>query len=453
MKISTNILSIINSIGLGSLLKRHTWRDSYNPLRTLDIKKAVSMLESGERGAYAELQWCYRYIEMQDHLLPVLIERRIAALKKLDWNIKLRDDVPPEQMELAKLQQKRLRQIYEQIDNLPGVWAALLLAQFRGFAHLQIIRDDNDEITELREIEQWLWVRDGLHGVWKYNATGSLGVLSGEDVDLTQFVIREVPRPINRYALIYFVLRSITVKDWAAYIETWGLPNVFVNMPAGVAPDHVDKYLAMAKQVVGDARGVLPHGATVSNVSVGTSSTDAYKTFLDWLEASLVLRGTGGKLTMLTAATGMNDSQASTHADAFEDLAIADASDISALLEKNISTPALKRDFAGAKQWAYFAIAANEETDTAAIVDDAAKLSGAGYVIDPKQLTEKTGYNITRREAVAGAGTMLQNRMPAHAINQASRPTADDAFFQQLYAATDEAIIAGWQDADNDAQP
>jgi hypothetical protein len=37
--------------------KDHRWRDGYNPLRGLGLPRLVSLLEAGERGQYADLQW------------------------------------------------------------------------------------------------------------------------------------------------------------------------------------------------------------------------------------------------------------------------------------------------------------------------------------------------------------------------------------------------------------
>ncbi|MCS6248684.1 MAG: hypothetical protein H2173_14515, partial [Opitutus sp.] len=42
------------------------WRAQFNPLRSLTFQRAVSLLEEGERGAYAELQWTYRFIEKRE---------------------------------------------------------------------------------------------------------------------------------------------------------------------------------------------------------------------------------------------------------------------------------------------------------------------------------------------------------------------------------------------------
>ena len=46
-----------------SLRDMNRLRASYNPLRGLDIQRAVKLLEDGERGAYASLQWTNRFAE------------------------------------------------------------------------------------------------------------------------------------------------------------------------------------------------------------------------------------------------------------------------------------------------------------------------------------------------------------------------------------------------------
>ena len=43
--------------------KNNGWRDQYNPLRGMSLPKLVSLLEAGERGSYADLQWFYHYQE------------------------------------------------------------------------------------------------------------------------------------------------------------------------------------------------------------------------------------------------------------------------------------------------------------------------------------------------------------------------------------------------------
>ena len=67
------MLSIYNT-------KDHRWRDAYNPLRGLGMPKLVSLLEAGERGQYADLQWLYHYMERSDAMIASVLQRRRAAL-------------------------------------------------------------------------------------------------------------------------------------------------------------------------------------------------------------------------------------------------------------------------------------------------------------------------------------------------------------------------------------
>ena len=75
--------------------KDHGWRDSYNPLRGLGMPKVVSLLESGERGQYADLQWFYHYMERSDAMIASVLQRRRAALLSVDWDIRQVSDADP----------------------------------------------------------------------------------------------------------------------------------------------------------------------------------------------------------------------------------------------------------------------------------------------------------------------------------------------------------------------
>ncbi len=77
--------------------KNNAWRDAYNPLRGMSLPKLVSLLEAGERGAYADLQWFYHYMERSDAMIHAVIQRRRAALLACDWDIRLSAEVGSEQ--------------------------------------------------------------------------------------------------------------------------------------------------------------------------------------------------------------------------------------------------------------------------------------------------------------------------------------------------------------------
>jgi phage gp29-like protein len=369
------------------------WRDQYNPLRGLTIRRAASLLEEGERGALADVQWTYRYVEMQDATLGALIERRTSAIQQLSWEIKTRDDVPAAKAATAAAQAAALRETYEGIGNLTAALEFLVLASFRGYSHLEKVWQGG-RLVELAPIEQWFWVRQGTAGPWLYNAQAKFGVTSGEEVPAGRLVVREVRMPINRVGLIAYVRKGLSQKDWDAYIESYGVPAVFILMPPDVPDGKADEYLTTAEQVAGDARGVLPNGADIKTVDAGARGNNPFLEHIRYQDEQVVLRGTGGLLTMLNEATGIGSGQSESHQNTFEAIARAEAAEISELLRRTIDLEVLARATPGEPAWAYFELAAREEMDTTAVVRDVAILARAGFQVSAEWVKEKTGYEL-----------------------------------------------------------
>lgn len=399
--------------------KANSWRDQWNPLRGLTMARAIQLLEAGERGEFADLQWLYRFIEMTDPTLVALLARYDGGLLKLDWDIKLVDDDQIEEtgsMALAEDQQATLKEAYNRIGNLRCTFSHLISARFRGYAHLQkwtaddVLRlsDQNpnlygefadtsasgSDIVRLEPVEQWYWCRQGLNGAWNYNPKASSGARVGQEINYEDFIIRECPRPVNRIGLINFLYANLARKDWAGFIEEFGIPPTFIIGPPGVDKAKEQEFLSVAQRIISDSRGYLPNGSTVATVGDAIRGTQPFKEFLDDLRAMTVLAGTGGKLTMLTES-GSGTLAGGAHQDAWEDIVQAEASQISEEFQKQFDEDILEAAFPGKPRLAYFEICANEETDTKAVIDEIEALSRAGYQVDPEEVSEKTGYTVT----------------------------------------------------------
>lgn len=89
------------------------WRDGLNPLRALGIRRVVTLLEAGERGEFADLQWTNRTVEKRFPVLRGLVTRRAAALLKLDWDIRVSSEIPKGMESLAEEQRLALREAYD----------------------------------------------------------------------------------------------------------------------------------------------------------------------------------------------------------------------------------------------------------------------------------------------------------------------------------------------------
>lgn len=221
--------------------------------------------------------------------------------------------------------------------------------------------------------------------------------MDGEDVPEPRFLSREVSRPINRVALIAFVRKALSQKDWDGFIETYGIPAVFIVMPEDVPEEKSEEYLEMADQVTGDARGVLPGGSEVKTVDNGARGNNPFKDHIAYQDEQVVLRGTGGKLTML-AESGSGTLGGSVHAETFQAIARAEAAEISEIFRKCIDAEIIERVTPGEDAYAYFELAANEEMDPAQVVKDLVSLEAVDLQADEKWIEEKTGYPVRRKE-------------------------------------------------------
>lgn len=318
------------------------WRDNYNPIRGLVIARAIYILESADRGDFPELQLVMRKIERRFPVLKGLKARRLAALEKLDWEIRIVDQLPDGVTRAdAEAQQAFLRSRYELIENLTEAIAFLATAEFRGYAILQKHRfNDGGQfdgaVRELHWLPQDQFSRNGQFGDFFYNQNSTFGAgidsclallgesnrIGSDELPREDFIIREVESPLYEIALIAFVNWAMGRKDWAAFTEIFGLPNGVAIMPANIPPGMEDEYRTAAERVADGISGALPNGSDIKFPTAGVRGKAPFKDFCDAQDADVVLAGTGGRLAMLTADKGgLGNGPALEHASAFDEIA------------------------------------------------------------------------------------------------------------------------------------
>ncbi len=373
------------------------WRAQYNPLRGLTIAQLVTMLEASERGNYARLQWLYRFVEKRNPTLRAVLQRRQAALTRLDWDIRFRESTTNPRT-LAARQAAVLREAYEGIGNLREAVAFLALAEFRGYAHLERCLDKRGRTVRLQPVPQWFWARLGPEAPWQYNAQARPGLpMPGDPVlDPTKFIFREFDSPIDEIAVIAHVRQSLSQKDWDGFVETYGLPPLFLELPPDIPAEREAEYQAQAEAIIGDARGTVPHGTKIHTVDSGARGQNPFAEHLRYQDEMIVLAATGGKLTVLTES-GSGTLAGSAHQRAFDDLTESEAALISEIFQQQFDRPLLEKHFPGQPPLAYFELAATRSLDPSDVIDQALKLARAGYEIDPAELSEKTGYRVRLR--------------------------------------------------------
>ena len=376
------------------------WRAQYNPLRGLTIAQLVTMLEAAERGNYARLQWLYRFVEKRNSTLRAVLQRRQASLTRLDWDIRLRDGKTPSlgDRRLPARQAAVLREAYERIENLREAVTFLALAEFRGYAHLERHFDRQGRTVALKPVPQWFWARLGPDAPWQYNAMARPGLPMPDDpvLDPARIIFREFDSPVDEIAVIAHVRQSLSQKDWDGFVETYGLPPLFLELPPDIPAEREAEYQAQAEAIIGDARGTVPHGTQIHTVDSGARGQNPFAEHLRYQDEMIVLAATGGKLTALTES-GSGTLAGGAHQRAFDDMTEGEAALISEIFQQQFDAPLLEQVFPGQPQMAYFELAATRSLDPGDVINQALTLARAGYEIDPAELSEKTGYRLKLR--------------------------------------------------------
>lgn len=409
-------------------LQFSAWRSGVNPLAGLTLPRLVTLLIQAEQGYYAEIQWVYRYIEKRDSTLMAVKSRRLAALRKLDWSVKVMEEfktlgkdgktiATPQ----AERQRAALAEVYEGIDNLKQAVGFLAGAAFRGFAHLEKHYRNNrpsEGIHHLEPVPQWYWARRNPNPQWYYNAAAQQ-TNRGKWIDNKHFVILEHDAAIDEIAAIAHVRKAMSKQDWDGYLRAFGIAPMFVELPLGTGAAGTPEYQELVDQIMSNSRGVLPNGARLATVPDGSRGGRPFKEHQDAQNEEIVLAATGGLLTALTQATGISGGgQSDNHRDAFDDIATGAAGDISEAFQAQIDNGFLDEKFPDEEHMVYFDLASEEIGDGDRAIEDAKGLKSAGYEIETAQLSDKTGYKLVNLREVAEQAAKEQQEAEAKAAKE-----------------------------------
>jgi phage gp29-like protein len=386
------------------------WRENYNPIRNFTMRRVVELLELGQRGDTAYLQWAYHFAERRNATLAGLIARCEAPLAQFDWHIKIKNEPPPGLDErtfvtLADEQRRTLQDAYNGIDNLRAAILHLHKADFRGYAHLQKHRTPDGDVAHLEILDQWCICRDGLNGNWWWNPDsrstsaplqflGADFCIGGDRLPLADFIIRECERPIDEIGLVDTARRMLCEKDWDGFIEIYGIPGGVVEMPANVPPGKEAEYEAAAKQVSEGGSGAMPSGSKYYPNN-GPRSEDPFTPRLKRLDEALILAGTGGKLTMMTESNhGEMRGSSKVHDKTFGEIANGRARNIAEIFQRQFDAEVLDRQHPDEPHLVYFDFGDEGQEDLGALCRNVLALSQAGKITDTQWLAEKTGYQL-----------------------------------------------------------
>jgi hypothetical protein len=395
------------------------------------------------------VQVLLRKAEKRYPVLKGFIERLVSGVEELDWEVKILQNLPAGATPaMAEAQQKFLRARYDLIGNLKEAVGQVALADIRGYAILQKHRfadgPHDGAIRELYWLEPWVWSRNGYYGDFYYNEISRFGVglgscesvlgeanrVGGAQLPRADFVIREVESPLYEISLVAFVNWLMARKDWAAFVEIFGLAKGVVIMPPSIAPGKEEDYQTAAERVSEGVSGTLPNGSEIHFPTAGVRGEAPFKLYCDAQDADLVLAATSGLLSMLSGHAagenvGLGHGPNKQHADIWEKIAKMKGNRVNEVFRRDIDAPELAAEFPGQPVCAQFTLAVQPDEDVNLVADTVVKLEGVGLQTDAQEISERTGYQLRRAE---GQGLKAEGRRKKEEIAaepHLAEPTAE----------------------------
>lgn len=393
--------------------ERDRWLDYTSPLDFISVDVVRRAQNEATRGAYAQLQWLWEQLEPADPILATCVERRLGALKRIPWDIRKKDGLSDAEDLLAEAQLRTVQDFANAIENLDEGIEALAQASFRHYRHIQLLETEAGALR-LNLTENWNWARDGYAGAWQWNPAATYGLTRGMPlpVDPTSIVTRVCARPIDQPAMMLCLDRKNAKAQWLVYNGRYGTPPVFAIMPQGVDEGLRKEYIKFAMQCVSNAAGVLPAGADVKTVTPGNGGPDTFSRMIDLSTQELVLRATGGLMTMLTApGAGTNTATGSAHQDAFDDLAASEAEQIANLLQEKLFAPVLEQWHPGQPHLVEFVMEPEPIYDRLKDSQLLATLASAGWKPSDQHVSEMMDFDV-KSEGTGEEAAVAKHKQP-----------------------------------------
>ena len=378
---------------------------SFNPLRGLNSKDVENILDFSRNGCISRLQLIYRILEQSDPTVATILKRRESALIGCDWEIRKRDNAS-KNPELSRLADEQVAFLNEQFGRaeddgtLIEAIKTLETAIFRGLAVVEPIFS-NRGLERFECFDSWNFAIDpATHDVyWNPEAKDKIGYQKKlKKVTGTNCIISLEEAPVDGIALPIYIRSEYGEEAWAKLIARRGLPNVLIIAPP-IANDKIAEFAAAAKKVADGGNGALPNGSQVVTERTDPGNSQAFDLFLQHQQKQILLVGTGGILGSLAEATGLGSGVATAHQETWREIVKSDAFKISNLINRYVANKLLETFFPNQEKLAFFSIDTSTPKSATEVLDCAVKASQAGLAIDPVQLSEMTGFKISKVEA------------------------------------------------------
>ncbi len=196
---------------------------------------------------------------------------------------------------------------------------------------------------------------------------------------------------LARLVAFGWMCKSYTMKDWIAFVETYGLPLRLGRYGASATPDDVETLFTAVANIGTDAAAVLPDSMRIDFEQIASGpGNDIFEKLARWVDEQTSKAVLG---QTMTSDNGSSQAQANVHNEVRHDVAVSDARSISGTLNRDLVRPFVDLNFGVQQSYPKLQIIVEEPEDVDLIMRNTFRLASQGLRVKQSEIRAKLKYS------------------------------------------------------------
>ena len=189
-----------------------------------------------------------------------------------------------------------------------------------------------------------------------------------------------------------WMCKSYTVKDWIAFIETYGLPLRLGRYGPNATAEDVDILFNAVANIGTDAAAVIPENMKIEFIQAmtGAANSQVFESMARWVDEQTSKAVLG---QTMTSDNGSSQAQAEVHNEVRHDVAKADARSVTGTLKRDLVKPYVDLHYGVQLRYPKLQIHIEEAEDLDLTLRHTAELVDRGMKVKQSEVRAKLGYS------------------------------------------------------------
>lgn len=248
---------------------------------------------------------------------------------------------------------------------------------------------------------------------------------------------------LARLVAFGWMCKSYTMKDWIAFVETYGLPLRLGKYGPSATAEDVETLFTAVANVGTDAAAVIPENMRIDFEQVAAGpGNDIFEKLARWVDEQTSKAVLG---QTMTSDNGSSQAQAQVHNEVRHDVAQSDARSVSGTLNRDLVKPYVDLNFGVQERYPRLSIIIEEAEDTDMIMRNAFRMVSQGLRVKQSELRSKLGFSEPDADDEVIGGASKSKDKTAEARNRA-QPADPFDVIEEL----EDDLSEDWEDVLSD---